>query len=113
MSVLSRRHVALSQVTGFERQNSGGEAMAIRGNRAGPEAPDPLDRQAAVTSGGTCPLCGNANACARSVQDGSVTTCWCEGVLINSAVVEQLPGGTRGVVCICHACATSANASEE
>lgn len=71
-----------------------------------------------------CPLCGEANQCARPFGDwacgdgacGNATgstgaptrDCWCFRVTIPQEVLDRIPAPARGVACICTRCAGKA-----
>jgi hypothetical protein len=63
-----------------------------------------------------CPLCGQANQCAMEVERASgqkQPPCWCTQVDFNRELLESLPAESRGLACICRACATQPTAAAE
>lgn len=49
-----------------------------------------------------CPICGATNDCGLARGEN---TCWCFDLRIPPEVLEKVPPESRGVVCICRACA--------
>ncbi|HGX93298.1 MAG TPA: DNA or RNA helicase of superfamily II [Candidatus Tenderia sp.] len=49
-----------------------------------------------------CPLCGQANQCGATRDDGR--GCWCQSLSIPAALLAQLPPETRDKACICRSC---------
>jgi hypothetical protein len=58
-----------------------------------------------------CPLCGAANNCAMEAGRAAAAKqppCWCTQVDFSREVLGAIPAGSRGLACICRACATRA-----
>jgi hypothetical protein len=51
-----------------------------------------------------CPLCGGPNACAMTAGETD-EPCWCTQVIIEPRVLALVPTESRGMVCVCAACA--------
>ncbi|MBI2768230.1 MAG: cysteine-rich CWC family protein [Burkholderiales bacterium] len=61
-----------------------------------------------------CPLCGQGNRCAMELEREigvKQPPCWCTQVDFQREVLQQLPAASRGIACICRACATKSAAS--
>lgn len=56
-----------------------------------------------------CPLCGKPNACG---MEAGKSTCWCAGASFPKESIERVPAESRGVACICAACARQQALSE-
>lgn len=55
-----------------------------------------------------CPLCGSANECAMETEKATGMAqppCWCSTLSIDARLIEQIPKASRGLACICPACA--------
>lgn len=56
-----------------------------------------------------CPLCGEANACARAgAGDGSVRECWCAAATFDAALLARVPAAGAGRACVCQRCQRAA-----
>jgi Cysteine-rich CWC len=65
----------------------------------------PLD---AVLDEALCPLCGNSNQCAMEVEKTTGIAqppCWCASLTIGEDLLAAIPEDSRGLACICSACA--------
>jgi hypothetical protein len=58
------------------------------------------DAQPADLDARRCPICGGDNRC-----DTGSGGCWCRSVRIDADVLDRVPEGQRGRVCICPKCA--------
>ena len=59
-----------------------------------------------------CPLCGQPNRCAMEVEKETgrkQPPCWCTGVTFEPSTLALIPPASRGLACICGACATQAS----
>jgi len=54
-----------------------------------------------------CPLCGRSNQCAVTAALPP-EDCWCMGITIAPAALEQIPDSARSKACLCPACAALA-----
>ncbi len=57
-----------------------------------------------------CPLCGQPNRCAMELEKETGLAqppCWCTTIAFDKTVLAQIPAASRGVACICAACATA------
>lgn len=59
---------------------------------------------------GRCPLCGQANACAR-VADLNAKDCWCTTQRISTEILARVPKSAVGCACICQGCIEAVNAA--
>jgi hypothetical protein len=50
-----------------------------------------------------CPRCGEPNACVMAAGDPE-SGCWCESVVVPSALLDALPDDAKGAACLCAAC---------
>ncbi|MFN0179469.1 MAG: cysteine-rich CWC family protein [Gemmatimonadales bacterium] len=57
-----------------------------------------------LTEPGTCPLCGEPNACVMAAGPSS-SPCWCEAIEISQEILDRIPPADRGQVCLCARCA--------
>ncbi|MBC7646885.1 MAG: cysteine-rich CWC family protein [Pseudopedobacter sp.] len=54
---------------------------------------------------GSCPFCGESNACAVNASKGQpVLECWCFRRTFPKELLEQVPLESRGCACVCAAC---------
>ncbi len=57
-----------------------------------------------------CPLCGQPNRCAMELEKETGQAqppCWCTTMAFDNAVLDKIPADSRGVACICAACAAA------
>jgi hypothetical protein len=59
--------------------------------------------QATEFDAARCPICGELNECATAA-DPNATECWCESVKFPHNLLDGLPEGALGRVCICRRC---------
>ncbi len=58
-----------------------------------------------------CPLCGQTNQCAMEIEKSTQVKqgpCWCTAVTFDAALLERIPEASRGLACVCPACANKA-----
>jgi len=56
-----------------------------------------------------CPLCGQANACARAAAPGgSAAECWCAALTFDPSLLARVPAASAGRACICLRCQRTA-----
>ncbi|HWH84443.1 MAG TPA: cysteine-rich CWC family protein [Burkholderiaceae bacterium] len=60
---------------------------------------------------GSCPLCGEANACAMAAEPRAESACWCTALKFPAELLASVPPGARGTVCICRRCVAAATGS--
>jgi len=54
-----------------------------------------------------CPLCGQANFCAQTIEGGAQGDCWCIQTAIPAELLAQLPVAAKDISCVCQACVTA------
>ncbi|MFM6992679.1 MAG: cysteine-rich CWC family protein [Rhodoferax sp.] len=72
--------------------------------------PDTSAREAARADASSCPLCGQANACAMESAKASglpAAACWCVGASFAPALLARVPEALRNRACVCSACAAA------
>ncbi|NPC59281.1 cysteine-rich CWC family protein [Caenimonas soli] len=75
-----------------------------------------MNSSAVIVDATRCPLCGRVNQCALEVERTTglqQPPCWCTRVDFNRELLESLPAESRGLACICQACAAKPTAAAE
>jgi len=53
-----------------------------------------------------CPLCGGLNGCVPAQCGRFEVDCWCMRLAIPADTLALVPEASRGIACLCVACAT-------
>ncbi|MCU1715904.1 cysteine-rich CWC family protein [Pseudomonas sp. 5P_3.1_Bac2] len=59
-----------------------------------------------------CPRCGQRNQCAQADSSTPVSACWCFSLMIDPAVLSDLPRAPAEQSCLCPACAQALTATD-